>query len=175
MYLVTWISLLYNDDGSRGNGSRTPRADPRSVRNRRSCQRRLLRCRVSGIRIIPVPGHDLWYGSRKKRGRICRIIREYDLSGACIILLEKKQKERLQVKTWRRFNRSFFKDERNIHSSIIFPSLDMTTTCHGMNFPLARRAFSAARCNPPQQGTSMRTMVTERMSLFRIISVSFSV
>ena len=44
-----------------------------------------------------------------------------------------------------------------------------------MNLPLFLSAFSAALCRPPQQGTSMRTMVTLFMSLFLIMSVSFSV
>ena len=51
----------------------------------------------------------------------------------------------------------------------------MMTTCQGMNLPLACSAFCAASCNPPQQGTSMRTMVTLLMSLSRMMAVSFFV
>ena len=58
--------------------------------------------------------------------------------------------------------------------SKIRPSLEIVTTCQGMNLPLSRSAFSAALCSPPQQGTSIRTMVTLLMSLSRMISVSFS-
>ena len=58
--------------------------------------------------------------------------------------------------------------------SIILPSREIVTTCQGMNFPLAFSAVSAACCNPPQQGTSIRTMVTLLMSLSRMIAVSFS-
>ena len=58
--------------------------------------------------------------------------------------------------------------------SRIFPSMEMVTTCHGINFPLACSAFFAAISKPPQQGTSMRRMVTLWMSLLRRISVSFS-
>ena len=36
--------------------------------------------------------------------------------------------------------------------SRIFPSRPSVTTCQGMNLPLCRRAVSAARCIPPQQG-----------------------
>ena len=39
----------------------------------------------------------------------------------------------------------------------------MVTTCHGMNLPLFFKAVVAARSRPPQQGTSMRTMVRLRM------------
>ena len=52
--------------------------------------------------------------------------------------------------------------------------MEMVTTCHGMNFPLACSAFFAAISKPPQQGTSMRRMVTLWMSLLRRISESFS-
>ena len=44
------------------------------------------------------------------------------------------------------------------------PSILTVTTCHGINFPLACRAFLAAISKPPQQGTSIRTMVRDRMS-----------
>ena len=44
--------------------------------------------------------------------------------------------------------------------SKIFPSMEMVTTCHGMNFPLVCSAFFAAISKPPQQGTSIRRMVT---------------
>lgn len=43
---------------------------------------------------------------------------------------------------------------------IIEPSVDITTTCDGINFPLACKAAFVACSNPPQQGTSIRTIVT---------------
>ena len=58
--------------------------------------------------------------------------------------------------------------------SRILPSVEMVTTCHGINFPLCCNAAFAACSSPPQQGTSIRTMVTLWMSLLRMISVSFS-
>ena len=59
--------------------------------------------------------------------------------------------------------------------SIRCASTETVTTCHGMNLPLARSAVFAAASSPPQQGTSMRTTVRERMSFSRMISVSFAV
>ena len=61
-----------------------------------------------------------------------------------------------------------------VHYSRIFPSREIVTTCQGMNLPLLRSAVSASRCSPPQQGTSIRTMVTLLMSLSRMIAVNFS-
>ena len=61
-----------------------------------------------------------------------------------------------------------------MNQSRIRPSLEIVTTCQGMNLPLALSAFSAALWRPPQQGTSIRTIVTLLISLFRMISVSFS-
>ncbi len=61
-----------------------------------------------------------------------------------------------------------------LYSSIL-PSVEMVTTCQGMNFPLAFSASVAACSMPPQQGTSMRTMVRSRISFLEMISVSFSV
>ena len=58
--------------------------------------------------------------------------------------------------------------------SRILPSQEIVTTCQGLNLPLALRAFSAAFCSPPQQGTSIRTMVTLLISLSRMMAVSFS-
>ena len=49
---------------------------------------------------------------------------------------------------------------RNSYYSNIFPSTEMVTTCHGINFPLFCRAVFVAASNPPQQGTSIRAMVT---------------
>ena len=46
------------------------------------------------------------------------------------------------------------------YSFMIVPSVEMTTTCHGINLPLACNAAFAACSNPPQQGTSIRTIVT---------------
>ena len=60
------------------------------------------------------------------------------------------------------------------YSSFSLPSSVTVTTCHGMNFPLFFRAVTAARSNPPQQGTSMRTTVTLLTSFSLMISVSFS-
>ena len=60
------------------------------------------------------------------------------------------------------------------NQSKICPSMEIVTTRHGRNFPLACSAFFAAISKPPQQGTSMRTMVTSLISLFRMMSVSFS-
>lgn len=59
--------------------------------------------------------------------------------------------------------------------SRILPSTEIVTTCHGRNFPLARSASRAACSSPPQHGTSMRTTVTLRRSLPRMICVSLSV
>jgi hypothetical protein len=59
--------------------------------------------------------------------------------------------------------------------SKILPSVEIVTTCQGMNFPLAISAAFAARSSPAQQGTSIRTIVTLFISLFFIIAVSFSV
>ena len=59
--------------------------------------------------------------------------------------------------------------------SNISPSVDIVYTCQGMNLPLALRAFFAAFSMPPQQGTSMRTIVTLLILLLAIICVSFSV
>ena len=58
--------------------------------------------------------------------------------------------------------------------SIIFPSVEIIVTCHGIIFPLSISAFFTAFSRPPQQGTSIRTISTLLMSLFLIISVSFS-
>ena len=57
--------------------------------------------------------------------------------------------------------------------SLIWPSVVMVTTCQGRNFPLAWMARFTASSIPPQQGTSMRTMVTLLMELLAMISVSF--
>lgn len=62
----------------------------------------------------------------------------------------------------------------NKNQSRSFPSTEMVVTCHGMNLPLFWRAFLAAISRPPQHGTSMRTMVTLAILLFRMISSSFS-
>ena len=59
--------------------------------------------------------------------------------------------------------------------SRIRPSMPMVTTCQGMNRPLAFRAWVAACSRPPQQGTSMRTMVRLLIEFWRRIWVSFSV
>lgn len=50
--------------------------------------------------------------------------------------------------------------ETGAQRSRILPSIEIVTTCHGRNFPLARSASRAACSSPPQHGTSMRTMVT---------------
>ena len=53
----------------------------------------------------------------------------------------------------------------------------MFTTCtvKGMSFPLRASASLTAYSSPPQQGTSIRSSVTERMSLLSSTAVSFSV
>ncbi len=58
--------------------------------------------------------------------------------------------------------------------SSILPSVEIVTTCHGMNLPLACSAVFAACSKPPQHGTSMRTTVTLFISLSAIMAVSFS-
>lgn len=58
--------------------------------------------------------------------------------------------------------------------STIFPSVEMTTTRHGINFPLVCNARFAACSIPPQHGTSIRTMVRLWILLSAIICVSFS-
>lgn len=58
--------------------------------------------------------------------------------------------------------------------SSILPSVEIVTTCHGINFPLFCNAVFAACSKPPQHGTSILTTVTLLMSFLRIISVSFS-
>ena len=45
----------------------------------------------------------------------------------------------------------------SISQSRILPSVEIVTTCHGMNFPLCCKAVFAACSSPPQQGTSIRT------------------
>ena len=59
--------------------------------------------------------------------------------------------------------------------SRILPSVEIVTTCQGMNFPLFFSAVTAACSIPPQQGTSMRTTVSDRISFSRMICSSFSV
>ena len=55
--------------------------------------------------------------------------------------------------------------EKRTQRSRIFPSIEIVTTCHGRNFPLARSASRAACSSPPQHGTSMRATVTDALSL----------
>ncbi len=62
----------------------------------------------------------------------------------------------------------------SISYSLILPSAVTVTTCQGRNLPLAIMALLAAFSIPPQQGTSMRTMVTDLISLLAIIALSFS-
>lgn len=56
----------------------------------------------------------------------------------------------------------------------IRPSAERTTTCKGMAFSLPATACWTARWMPPQQGTSIRTTVTLRMSLASRSWVSLS-
>ena len=56
----------------------------------------------------------------------------------------------------------------------IFPLTDMVTTCTGICLPLACSALVTAFSIPPQQGTSIRTTVTLRMSFSLKMAVSFS-
>ena len=58
--------------------------------------------------------------------------------------------------------------------SRILPSVEIVTTCQGMNFPLACSARLTALSMPPQQGTSMRTTLTLLTSLRAMMAVSFS-
>ena len=62
-----------------------------------------------------------------------------------------------------------------IYISVSCPSTDMIATCHGMNLPLFCKAVLTAFSMPAQHGTSILTTVTLFISLFLIISVSFSV
>lgn len=57
---------------------------------------------------------------------------------------------------------------------LVFPSVVTVTTCKGISFPELDRAIFTARSRPPQQGTSIRRTVTERMLLVLKIWVSFS-
>lgn len=64
----------------------------------------------------------------------------------------------------------------NIHlnQSSILPSVEIVTTCQGINLPLFCSAVFAAFSSPPQQGTSMRTTVTLLTSLSLMMAVSLS-
>ena len=64
-------------------------------------------------------------------------------------------------------------DVRGGYSRII-PSVEMVTTCKGIHLPLACSACLTACSMPPQQGTSMRTIVTLWMLLPAMICVSLS-
>ena len=61
----------------------------------------------------------------------------------------------------------------SIHASV--PSIFTTCTVRGMFFPLRSSAALTACSSPPQQGTSIRSSVTERMSLPCSTAASFSV
>ena len=61
----------------------------------------------------------------------------------------------------------------SIHASV--PSMFTTCTVRGMSFPLRSSAALTAYSSPPQQGTSIRSSVTERMSLLCSTAASFSV
>ena len=54
------------------------------------------------------------------------------------------------------------------------PSILTTCTVRGMSLPQAASAVFTACSSPPQQGTSIRSSVTERMSFSRSMAVSFS-
>ena len=58
---------------------------------------------------------------------------------------------------------------------VTVPSMWTVHTCQGRSRPHCYRARRAAISSPPQQGTSIRSTVTERMLLLRRISASFSV
>ena len=62
-----------------------------------------------------------------------------------------------------------------IYISVSCPSTDTIATRHGMNLPLFCKAVLTAFSMPAQHGTSILTTVTLFISLFLIISVSFSV
>ena len=57
----------------------------------------------------------------------------------------------------------------------IRPLVATVCTCQGINFPLRCSAVFAACSMPPQQGTSIRTMVRLRISFWARMAVSFSV
>ena len=52
----------------------------------------------------------------------------------------------------------------SFYFSSIRPSVDIVTTCQGINLPLFFRAVTAACSIPPQQGTSILTIVRLLMS-----------
>ena len=58
--------------------------------------------------------------------------------------------------------------------SRIRPSVEIVTTCHGMNLPDAISARLTAFSSPPQHGTSMRRILTLLILLFAMICESFS-
>lgn len=58
--------------------------------------------------------------------------------------------------------------------SIIRPSVEIVTTCQGIILPLFCSAARTACSMPPQQGTSIRTTVTDLMWFVRRMPVSFS-
>ena len=58
---------------------------------------------------------------------------------------------------------------------MIRPSVVIVTTRQGRRLPLSSIARFAARSIPPQQGTSMRAIVTLRTSFCARIAASFSV
>ena len=58
---------------------------------------------------------------------------------------------------------------------VTVPSIWTVHTCQGISLPHCSTARRAAISSPPQQGTSIRSTVTERMLLLRRISASFPV
>ena len=56
---------------------------------------------------------------------------------------------------------------------LISPWVEMVITSKGSCLPLRRSASSAARCKPPQQGTSIRTTVMLLMLLLAMMAASF--
>ena len=59
-------------------------------------------------------------------------------------------------------------------NSVFYLNITLGVLMYGIIFPLAWSAFFTANSSPPQQGTSMRSTVTLRISFLRKISVSFS-
>lgn len=73
---------------------------------------------------------------------------------------ERQNKRGQSVRTAPDFRLGYERSTEALFQSRILPSVEIVTTCHGINFSLRRKAVLAACSSPPQQGTSMRTTVT---------------
>lgn len=98
----------------------------------------------------------------------------YDARGYCKLLLPSESSRFRPIIPLKHICNSFSVSPISAQSSKIRPSVEMVTTCHGRNFPLFCSARSTAAWIPPQQGTSIRTTVTLRISFWRMISSNFS-